>query len=114
MSDKFVLPVESELARRIQAEGASPAVAKYQQKMKEGPVSDEDIASHMHLINAIKSFEEGYKNVHWVLYGSLRDELEEVSAETRRFLARLNIPMGLVADPAPKKKLFIPGRRPQD
>lgn len=74
--------------------------------MTEGPLRQEDVAGHRHLLSAILAFEEAYANL-------LRQmphprEFEALTRESRQVVDLFKVSMSLVAEPVKRVRLMRP------
>jgi hypothetical protein len=91
----------------------NPDAAKaYQKKMTEGPVTEEDVAGHHHLLNNAKELKLALRRVRDLLYGAHLQEYDEIVAPLDVFLGVSMVPVALIPKPKPKGPgmLKLPGR----
>lgn len=79
--------------------------------MTEGPITEQDVIGHRHLLDAIKGFQQAYKElIHQAPTMATSRELEEAFKDGNRLVGVLEIPVSILAEPKKRPRRPRPRR----
>lgn len=86
---------------------SASATEAYAARLREGPLTEADVAGHAHLLEATSSLLRALDDVKRATHGELRAELEDAVRALLQLVHEVSVPMALVAKPTPRamKKL---------
>lgn len=92
----------AELRARRQASSWWDAASAYYTHFTEGPITPDELAAHRHVLRETENVLQALDNLDRVLSGDTSRAYEGLADPLRRFMRRIQVPMGFVVEPTQK------------